>query len=103
MSEDVQSYESYTSGMQATVKTIKNGRYTNILNALKKGNDTNAVLAAVNESPWGSHPSPVSGSGGTVNVNLNIAQASQAEVITFAKQVKTILQKDFGIQAMGSK
>jgi hypothetical protein len=103
MSEDVQSYESYTSGMQATVKTIKNGRYTNILNALKKGNDTNAVLAAVNESPWGSHPSAVSSSAGTVNVNLNIAQASEAEAITLAKRVKTILQKDFGVQTMGSK
>ena len=103
MSEDVQAYESYTSGMQATVKTIKNGRYTNILNALKKGNDTNAVLAAVNESPWGSHPGAVSTSGGTVNVNLSIAQASEAEAIVLAKRVKTILQKDFGVKAIGSK
>ena len=103
MSEDVQAYQNYASGMQATVKTIKNGRYTNVLNALKKGNDTNAVLAAVNASPWGSHPGAVSTSSNNVNINLTIAQASEAEATALAKRVKTILQKDFGVKAIGSK
>jgi hypothetical protein len=105
MSEDVQAYQNYASGMQATVKTIKNGRYTNILAALKKGNDASGVLAAVNASPWGTHIAGVGAStaSNNVNINLNIAQASEAEAITLAKRVKTILQKDFGVQTMGSK
>jgi hypothetical protein len=105
MTEDVQSYTSYSSGMQATVKTIKNGRYSNILSALKKGNDASAVLAAVNASPWGTNipSSAVTTAGNNVNINLNIAQASDAEAVVFAKKVKTILQKELGIKTIGSK
>ena len=51
----VQRYASWDSGLDATIQTINNGRYGNILAALQAGNDTQAVIAAVNASPWGTN------------------------------------------------
>ena len=102
MTEDVQAFQNYGSGMQATVKTIKNGRYSNILDALKKGNDANAVLAAVNASPWGSHPSATTNS--NLNINVKVDQSSDSNLAKLiAKEVKTVLGKDSGIAKIGSK
>jgi len=43
------------------------------------------------------------GTGSTVNINLKIDKASDAEAIAFAKKVKDILMKDKSISTMGSK
>lgn len=52
----VQGYTSFQAGVDATVKTLlsKDGkRYKNILDALKKGDNSLRVLNAVGKSPWG--------------------------------------------------
>ena len=51
----VQSYKTWEDGYTATIQTLNNGRYKNILSAMKKGTDSAAVLKAVNRSPWGTH------------------------------------------------
>jgi len=49
----VKNYTTYGDGVAATVKTLTNGRYGNILAALSAGNDAEAVARAVADSPWG--------------------------------------------------
>jgi len=49
----VKNYVSYQDGLDANVKVINNGLYTNILAALQQGNDAMAVAKAVAASPWG--------------------------------------------------
>jgi peptidoglycan hydrolase CwlO-like protein len=49
----VKAYTSWKQGLEATVKTLKNGYYGGILEALKRGNDSTAVAQAVGASPWG--------------------------------------------------
>lgn len=104
----VQKYSSYTGGLSATVQTINNGRYGNILDALRQGNNSQAVLSAVAASPWGtfkSGSSTTQSSVGnkTVNITVNLANASTAEANRLAKQVKEILLKDKDLQEVGSK
>ena len=109
----VQRYASYDAGLSATVQTLQNGRYSNILAALKQGTSTAAVLGAVNASPWGTTIPGYSanntgsnapmGSGQTVNITLTIDKASDAEAIAFAKRVRDILLKDKALNAVGSK
>jgi len=112
----VQSYLSRDQGLDATVKTLQNGRYGGVLDALKQGKDTAAVLSAVSVSPWGTFkntpgitpgtggaPAPMTGGPQTVNINLTISKASDAEAVAFAKKVKEILMKDKTLAAMGSK
>ena len=58
----VKSYPNRSLGLQATLKTLKNGRYINIINSIKKiktQSDINQAINSVNSSPWGSkiHPS----------------------------------------------
>jgi hypothetical protein len=50
----VQNYKSYEDGLNANLRAINNGRYTNILDALGAGNDAMAVARAIKNSPWGS-------------------------------------------------
>jgi hypothetical protein len=45
-------YTSWAQGLDATVKTLKNGNYGGILSALRSG-DYNAIGQAVVSSPWG--------------------------------------------------
>jgi hypothetical protein len=110
----VQKYASYDAGLSATVQTLNNGRYNSILAALRQGTSTAAVLGAVNASPWGTNipgytaetgagSSYTTGGGQTVNINLTIDKASDAEAIAFAKRVKEILLKDKTLNAIGSK
>jgi len=109
----VQKYASYDAGLSATVQTLQNGRYSNILAALKQGTSTAAVLGAVNASPWGTTIPGYSanntgsnapmGSGQTVNITLTIDKASDAEAIAFAKRVRDILLKDRALNTVGSK
>jgi len=49
----VRNYPTPEAGIQATVQTLTNGRYGNILGALKAGNDPTAVARAIAQSPWG--------------------------------------------------
>jgi hypothetical protein len=112
-SHDVQRYASYDAGLSATVQTLKLGHYTSIVAALKQGTSTSDVLSAVNASPWGTKIPGYSvnntgsnssmGSGQTVNINLTIDKASDAEAIAFAKRVKEILLKDRALNTVGSR
>jgi hypothetical protein len=49
----VKNYTSYAQGLAATVTTLHNGRYGEILAALRDGTDAHRVAAAVSRSPWG--------------------------------------------------
>lgn len=55
----VQAYTSWAQGMQATVATLRNGRYGGILSALQAGNCAPCVAVAVGNSPWGTGRFPV--------------------------------------------
>jgi murein DD-endopeptidase MepM/ murein hydrolase activator NlpD len=49
----VQNYETFAIGLAATVKTITNGLYGSILNALRAGTSSLAVADGIINSPWG--------------------------------------------------
>ncbi len=49
----VKNYPTYAEGVQATVATLQNGRYSNILAALANGSSAQAVAQAIAQSPWG--------------------------------------------------
>ncbi len=49
----VKAYTSWKQGLEATMITLKNGYYGGILDALRRGDDSTAVAAAVGASPWG--------------------------------------------------
>ncbi|HZP27853.1 MAG TPA: hypothetical protein VFC99_02780 [Acidimicrobiia bacterium] len=49
----VRNYASYADGILATAQTLTNGRYSNILAALRAGNSAVDVARAVASSPWG--------------------------------------------------
>jgi cell wall-associated NlpC family hydrolase len=49
----VQNYQSPEVGIQATVNTLTNGRYGNIIGALQKGDNAMAAAQALAASPWG--------------------------------------------------
>lgn len=49
----VQNYQNYSQGIDATVQTINNGHYGNIVDALKSGTDPVAVGTAISQSSWG--------------------------------------------------
>ena len=57
----VKKYLTYADGMNATLKTITNGRYGNILAALASGASALAVGHAIEAGPWGT-------GGGTLRV-----------------------------------
>lgn len=53
-SAGVKSYKTRRNGIDATVKTLKNGNYGKILRLLRKGNaDYRDLADAVEASPWG--------------------------------------------------
>ena len=49
---NIKVYRDWNQGIDATVKTLRNGKYGAILQALK-GNDPTAVARAIQGSPWG--------------------------------------------------
>lgn len=51
----VKNYVTYQDGIDANVHALTNGRYTNILDALRAGNSAQAVAQAIADSPWGTH------------------------------------------------
>jgi hypothetical protein len=98
----VQRYASWDAGLDATIQTINNGRYANILSALQAGNDPQAVIQAINASPWGTNikggksnqsvatPSVgVSNGGGGLSVVVN-ANFSGIEQVTADNIMKII-------------
>jgi hypothetical protein len=52
----VQAYSSWSVGLRATVETLENGYYSNVLQALDEGNNALKVEEAVVASPWGTGP-----------------------------------------------
>ncbi len=51
--DPVQAYKNWNDGMAATVVTITNGYYPNILSALADGSSAQADASALTNSPWG--------------------------------------------------
>ena len=51
----VKNYMTYQDGIDANAHAILNGRYTNILDALRAGNSADAVAQAIANSPWGTN------------------------------------------------
>ncbi len=51
----VKNYSTYQDGIDANAHALLNGRYTNILDALRVGNSATAVAQAIADSPWGTH------------------------------------------------
>ena len=49
----VQNYQTPQQGIAATIATLQNGRYGNVLSALQAGNNPMAVAQAIAASPWG--------------------------------------------------
>lgn len=48
----VKAYPSIENGAAATVKTLSNGRYNDVLKALRDGTSLTRAFAAINQSPW---------------------------------------------------
>ncbi len=51
----VKNYATYQDGIDANAHALMNGRYPNILDALRAGNSATAVAQAIANSPWGTH------------------------------------------------
>lgn len=49
----VRNYANSQDGIDATIKTLKNGRYQNIINSLKSGKSAEQSALALKSSPWG--------------------------------------------------
>ena len=49
----VKNYAKYQDGIDANAHALLNGRYTNILDALRTGTSATAVAQAIQASPWG--------------------------------------------------
>ena len=49
----VRNYMSSKDGIDATIKTLQNGRYKNILDSLKNGTSAEQTAMALKSSPWG--------------------------------------------------
>jgi hypothetical protein len=49
----VRNYMSSQDGIDATIKTLRNGRYENIIKALKSGESAEQTAMALKASPWG--------------------------------------------------
>lgn len=65
---DIRIYRDWQQGLEATVKTLRNGRYGGILHALASG-DPNAVASAIGRTPWGTSAATVKAAiGGTPRV-----------------------------------
>jgi hypothetical protein len=58
---NVKNYPDRVTGLKATIDTLNNGRYTEVINAIKNIRDENGIskaMQAVNNSPWGSKFNP---------------------------------------------
>lgn len=106
----VQAYTSWQQGLQATVKTLRNGYYGSILSALKAGASAQAVANAVVSSPWGTKNISVSGititgqsavsTSGVPTATANLSMADMAaryglaaEVLRQNKQIRDLVKE----------
>jgi hypothetical protein len=55
-SAHVKNYKTLTDGIDATVKTLKNGKYPGIVAGLANGTSAETIASAVVASPWGTGP-----------------------------------------------
>jgi murein DD-endopeptidase MepM/ murein hydrolase activator NlpD len=121
-SAGVKTYGSLDQGVQATLNTLTGNQadargYTKILNDLKNNAPLNQVTSDINSSSWGTkihgggtpgYGSSISGvqmqgnSPATVNLYVNVNQASDAEAIILAKKVKSILEDSNNVSMIGS-
>jgi murein DD-endopeptidase MepM/ murein hydrolase activator NlpD len=121
-SAGVKTYGSLDQGVQATLNTLTGNQadargYTKILNDLKNNAPLNQVTSDINSSSWGTkihgggtpgYGSSISGvqmqgnSPATVNLYVNVNQASDAEAIMLAKKVKSILEDSNNVSMIGS-
>jgi hypothetical protein len=82
-------YRNWNQGVKATAKTLTNGRYGNVLQALKGGSPQD-VAKAIDASPWGTHGSLLyqtieaaqPGSGGDSLPGGGSAQPQAGHVVT---------------------
>jgi hypothetical protein len=77
---NIKVYQNWNQGLDATVKTLKNGKYGPILQALK-GRDPMAVGRAIEASPWGT--------GGLALKTIQSAQGHPAQVDDAASSAAT--------------
>lgn len=108
----VKAYTSWDQGLQATVITLQNGYYGNILSALQSGASAQSVANAVVGSPWGTKNISINGisvtgaslptgaelSGGTDTANLSMADMAArfglaAETLRENKTIKDLVSK----------
>ncbi|MFE7413134.1 hypothetical protein [Streptomyces laurentii] len=61
-SHGIKAYTSWDQGLSATVKTLTNGLYGGILDALQRGDSAESVVSAVTRSPWGTKSIALGGS-----------------------------------------
>lgn len=54
-SSSVRNYPTYQLGVKATIETLKNGLYKDIVSNLAKGSVAQDTLTAVENSKWGTH------------------------------------------------
>jgi hypothetical protein len=124
----VKRYKSWEEGYAATIGTLTGKSadergYTGIVNALKSGASTDAILAAVNNSAWmtgktGKNPYKFQGgpaslgvatpsmsssgsSGATVIINATFGRATEAEAHQLVRLVKSELERDSSLKTMG--
>ena len=125
----VKRYKSWEEGYAATIGTLtgKNAGdrgYTAIVDALKSGASTDAILSAVNNSAWmtgktGQNPYKFQGGGSpsvatlssssginvspSITINVSVQQASYAEAMNLVEIVKTQLEKENLLKLVGGK
>lgn len=60
----VKNYPSYLAGVSATIATLENGNYPNILAALRSSAKRSVFAGAVGSSPWGTSGACIGGASG---------------------------------------
>src|SRR6266516_256594 len=84
---NIKAYKDWQQGLNATVATLRNGRYGGILQALK-GNDPGAIARAIGSSPWGTNASLVAKTiGGTTGTPV---RAGGRAIASAASATRTI-------------
>jgi hypothetical protein len=95
---DIRIYKSWQQGIQATVDTLKNGRYTGIIQALK-GSNPMAVAQAIGASPWGTNGTlaakTIAGAKGAKVAQLATGSAAGSTTTTSTTPSQTVTSPTF--------
>jgi hypothetical protein len=124
----VKRYNSWEQGFEATINTLTGNKaqergYAAIVDALRSGASTDAILGAINNSAWvtgktGGTPYKFQGgpsglsvatpsistggsSGNVINIYASFAKATEAEALHLVRMVKSELEKDRSLSTMG--